>query len=364
MKVKIMTEFFPVIQLKGNPHDIGLAHGRALAGAIKKNLNLYYSMVRGLNGLNPEQCLGHATGYLKTMRADAPVLLEEMEGIASGAEVSLEDIMFLNARSEIMSMAPTKKALIGECTSLGLMGERTTTGEPVLAQNWDWHERVRGTCAVFTVEPANGSRALYLAEAGQVGKIGVNEFGVGVLLNILFTDEEVQYGLPVHVLLRLILDCRGTAEAVALAKGARRSGGSHFLIGDASGHMIGLELTPTRIGEIAPKNGIILHTNHYCIPGLTQKDVGRDLFKDTTPRFNRASSLLSGRKKWDIPDLSEIFTNHDNGPPSICRHLDSSEPEFLRIITIAGCIIDLHRKRMMVSFGQPCLAPYREIALK
>jgi len=84
MKAKIMSEFFPVIQLKGNPHDIGLAHGRALAGPIKKNLDLYYSMVRGLNGLNPEQCLGHAAGYLKTMKADAPVLLEEMEGIAVG----------------------------------------------------------------------------------------------------------------------------------------------------------------------------------------------------------------------------------------------------------------------------------------
>jgi len=74
-----MSEFFPIIQLEGAPHYIGLAHGRALAGAIKKNLDLYYSMVRGLNGFNPEQCLGHATGYLKTMEVDAPVLLEEME---------------------------------------------------------------------------------------------------------------------------------------------------------------------------------------------------------------------------------------------------------------------------------------------
>ena len=359
-----MTEFFPVIQLKGNPHDIGLTHGRALAGAIKKNLDLYYSMVRGLNGLSPQQCLGHAARYLESMRADAPFLLEEMEGIASGAEVSLEDIMFLNARSEIMSVAPVKRARPGECTAFGLMGERTTTGNPVLAQNWDWHERVQGTCAVFIVKPANGSRAMYLAEAGQVGKIGLNEFGVGVLLNILFADEEVQYGLPVHVLLRLILGCRETAEAVAVVKSARRAGSSHFLIGDANGHITGLELTPTRVGEIEPDNGIIVHTNHYFISSLTQKDLGLDLFKDTTPRFNRASAILSGRKKWDLPDLSEIFTNHDDGLPSICRHLNSSEPEHLRIITIAGCILDLHRRRMMVSFGQPCVAPYQEIALK
>jgi isopenicillin-N N-acyltransferase-like protein len=359
-----MTGFFPILELKGNPYDIGLAHGRALAGEIKENLDLYYSMVRGLTGLKPDQCLGHATRYITTIKEDALVLLEEMEGIAHGAEVSLEEIMFLNARSEIMSMKPATGVRTSECTALGLTGERITTGQPVLAQNWDWHERVRGTSAIFTVKPTNGARALYFAEAGQVGKIGVNEFGVGVLLNILFTEEEVRYGLPVHVLLRLILNSRGTAEAVALVKGARRAGGSHFLVGDDTGHIVGLELTPTGIGEIEPENGILLHTNHYCIPDLVQKDIGLQLFADTTPRFDRAATLVSGRKQWDTQALSDIFTDHQDGPPSICRHANPLDPDYLRIVSIASCIIDLAQRKMLVSSGQPCRTTYREVVLE
>ncbi|MBW2050015.1 MAG: hypothetical protein JRJ09_16020 [Deltaproteobacteria bacterium] len=65
--------------------------------------------------------------------------------------------------------------------------------------------------------------------------------------------------------------------------------------------------------------------------------MGKDLFTDTIPRLRRASDLLSTRKKWDAPDLSEIFSKHEDGPATICRHLDSSEPESLRIMTIAGC---------------------------
>jgi len=110
------------------------------------------------------------------------------------------------------------------------------------------------------VEPVEGTRALFLAEAGQEGKIGVNESGVGVLPNILFTDQEVQYGLSVLVLLRMIPGCGETSEAVALVKGSPRAGGSHLLIGDAAGHITGLELTPTGIGEIGPENGTIVHT--------------------------------------------------------------------------------------------------------
>lgn len=359
-----MNDFFPILDLKGDPHDIGLAHGRALAGAISKNLDLYYSIVREFTGLKPDQCLNHAGSYLQTMGRDVPDLLEEMEGIATGAGVSLEEIMFLNARSEIMSIKPDPKAWVGECTALGLTKERTATGEPILAQNWDWYKGVHKTCAVFRIKPTDGARALYLAEAGQLGKIGVNEYGVGVLLNILFADEKVRHGLPVHVLLRLILNSRETAEAVNLVKGARRAGGSHLLVGDARGHIAGLELTPTEVGVIKPKNGVLLHTNHYCIPKLAQRDIGRNLLTDTIPRFDRAAALISTNRAWGIDNFTKIFTNHEDGPSSICRHLNLSAPEFLHIITIAGCIIDLSQRKMLISFGQPCRAPYFEIALK
>jgi isopenicillin-N N-acyltransferase-like protein len=357
-----MKDFFPIIDLKGKPHEMGKTHGRALAEEIRTNLQLYFMMFRGLTGLEPEQCLKHTGRIFDAMQKDAPRLLEEMEGIAHGADVPLQEILFLNARSELMSMGRSPANPPGECTAIGLTGERTLSGTPLLAQNWDWHERVRQTTAVFRIQPAREPKAIFLAEAGQVGKIGVNENGVGVLLNILII-EGMRYGLPIHVLLRRVLETGDTAEAVALVENADRAGASHFLIGDKSGDIRGLELMPQRLKKMVPTEGALIHTNHYCDADLVPKDVGRQFMPDSFARLERAQALISKHQRWDDQRLAEIFTNHEDAPGSICRHAGAEDEDYFRVDTIASCIVDLAASKMKLSYGQPCGAPYREVAL-
>jgi isopenicillin-N N-acyltransferase like protein len=356
-----LRDFFPIIELKGKPYEMGKTHGRILAKEIRANLELYFMMFRGLSGLEPQQCLTHAEQFLNVMQKDAPFLLEEMEGIAHGAKVSLTEILFLNARSELMSMGQPDK-MKAECTAIGLTGERTVSRKPILAQNWDWHQRLRQTTAIFRIEPEQRPKAIFLAEAGQVGKIGVNENGLGVLLNILIIEGMV-YGLPIHVLLRIILGTTDTVEAVALVQNAKRAGASHFLIGDKGGNIRGLELTPQAVKVIAPSRGAVVHTNHYCDADLASKDVGRHLMTDSFARFDRAAALISERQQWDDQSLAEIFSNHEDAPGSICRHARAEDEEYLRNDTVASCIIDLTASKMRVFYGQPCEAPYREVAL-
>jgi isopenicillin-N N-acyltransferase-like protein len=358
-----MADFFPIIELKGSAYDIGLRHGNALAKEIRANLNLYFGMIKGMSGIEPDQCMVHAAKFIEVLKQDAPELLEEMQAIAKGAEVSLEDIVVLNARTELISMGTSGKAGAGECTAIGLDGGRTANGRPIIAQNWDWHEAIFGTSAIFRLEPAQGPRAVFLAEAGQVGKIGFNECGIGVLLNLLII-ENARYGLPVHVLLRMILDTRNTAEAMSLIKSCSRGGASHFLIGDDSGHLKGLELTPDEVAEIEPQDGAVIHTNHYCDAKLAEKDVGRlQMMPSTTDRLDRACSIINGRNDWNPEHLVKLFTDHDKYPASICRHVNKSDPQYLHTMTVASCIIDLVARKMLVSHGQPCQADYQEVAL-
>ena len=357
-----MADFFQMVELKGNAYEIGLQHGKALAGEIRANLTLYFDMVKGLTGTNPEACLQHAGKFQEAIDSNAPELLEEMQGIAQGAGVSMDEILFLNARTELMSMRPNGEASGGECTAIGLTGERTIGGQPIIAQNWDWHERVCATSAVFRLDPADTPRAVFLAEAGQVGKIGFNQYGLGVTLNILMTGE-MSYGLPVHVLLRMVLGASTVSDAASLIKSSPRGGTSHFLIGDAGGDLKGLELTPADVVWLAPENGSMIHTNHYCDAALAGKDVGRLLMIDTTARYDRAVGLVAGRKQWDLQGLSELFSDHDNHPASICRHVNPSDPEFLHMMTVASFIMDLAAGKMFVSHGQPCKADYQEIVI-
>ncbi len=357
-----MTGFFQIVELKGSAHEMGLQHGKALAGEIRANLTLYFDMVKGLTGTDSAVCLQHAGRFQEAIDANAPQLLEEMRGIAEGAGVSLDEILFLNARTELMSIRPDADASSGECTAIGLRGERTFSGQPIIAQNWDWHERVCASSAIFRLDPADAPRAIYLAEAGQLGKIGFNQYGLGVTLNILMTGE-MSYGIPVHVLLRMVLGARNVEEAASLIKNCPRGGTSHFLVGDAGGDIRGLEFTPVDVAELVPDDGVVIHTNHYCNAVLAEKDVGRLLMVDTTARFDRAVGLLAGRKQWDLQSLSELFSDHDNHPASICRHVNPSDPEYLHMMTVASFIMDLAAGKMLISNGQPCRAAYQEVAL-
>jgi isopenicillin-N N-acyltransferase-like protein len=349
---------FPLIQLKGSYFEIGLAHGRSLASEIRDNLSLYYNMVEGLTGLDKEQALKRSLEFLSVVQENAPHLTEEMEGISRGAGIPLEAVMLLNARTELMS----SKVPGGECTAVGLTADRVEGGRPLLAQNWDWHHAIRKGSALFLVTPPQGPRCLYLAEAGQLGKIGLNENGLGVLLNILFSGQ-VQNGLPVHIMLRLILEAGRVAEAIRLVKNAVKASSSHFLLGDAKGNIVGLELWPGGVAEIGPTQGVVLHTNHFCGTGSKINDEGLTLFPDTIPRIERAGAFLSQKKRWSADGLKEMFVNHQDGPASICRHVAGDAPEFMRMETIASLVLDLRGKTMEVTAGQPCRNSYQTMSL-
>jgi isopenicillin-N N-acyltransferase-like protein len=344
--------------MTGNAFERGLVHGRTLARAIKANMTLYHRMVRGMTGLRENDMLGRAGAYLPFLRETVPELVEEMEGIAKGADTPLNAVLFLNARTEIMSTEPGTP----ECTSLGLTGERTVNGKPVMAQNWDWHSMVGDGTALFHVSPKEGPRCLYLAEAGQVGKIGLNENGVGVLLNILFS-EPPQIGVPVHVLLRQVLGLGSVPEAISLVERSRRASSSHFLLGDIKGNLVGLELSPGAVAHVRPSEGAVVHTNHYCDAGLSTKDRGPAAFPDTIPRLARIRAFMADRKRWGLEDLKEILTDHEDGPSSICRHVDDRLPEHMHMESVASLILDLPERKMMVSRGQPCRNAYTEVVL-
>lgn len=351
-------EFFPIISLKGSPFDMGFNHGRILNRQIEANFSLYIKMIRGYTTTKEEKIVEQALAFLPVLQETAPLLVEEMEGIARGARVSIASILVLNARTELMAGAWGT----GECTTIGLVGQRTIDGRPLLVQNWDWTPRSKTGAAFFVLEPKKSPRALIFAEAGQVGKIGLNEAGLGVLLNIL-VSADLQTGIPVHVLLRMILNEVDVEGAVSRVRNADRASASHFLLGDVEGNIIGLEFTPNTCAEILPSKNAILHTNHFCDPSVTEVDLTRAMLPDTVKRFDRAQKLIDQKERWTSHELRDVFMDHENGPTSICRHVDTGVPEHLQTETVGSFVFDLFEKKIQATYGQPCRNSYREVCL-
>ena len=101
----------------------------------------------------------------------------------------------------------------------------TASGSALGIQTWDWHNELAEGWMVWTIEHPDGRRVETLTEAGIVGKIGMNDRGVAVLLNILgHRDDGPPVGVPVHVLCRSVLDqADGAVAALEPSPPARRS---------------------------------------------------------------------------------------------------------------------------------------------
>jgi isopenicillin-N N-acyltransferase-like protein len=73
-------------------------------------------------------------------------------------------------------------------SSLELSRERTEKLIQPLCRNWDWKASASSSLIALDIlahEPTKRPRIKIMTEAGVIGKIGVNEFGVSVMLNAL-----------------------------------------------------------------------------------------------------------------------------------------------------------------------------------
>ena len=130
------------------------------------------------------------------------------EAIAEAARIEPWCVFLLNARTEVLN------ASVGECTSLAVPETR------ILAQTWDWIRELEELVVITEVEKDDGQRFVTLVEPGMLAKIGMNSRGFGVGLNFLKAEQSLD-GVPVHLVLRALLECSNLAEAREVI---RRSG--------------------------------------------------------------------------------------------------------------------------------------------
>src|SRR5207302_1597920 len=120
--------------------------------------------------------------YLPVIERFDPAYVEEMRGIAEGAQVPFEDIALLNARTEILKLAERpdlrrRLAAADEpdgCTGVVALPAATASGRLIHAQNWDWKRDCVETAVVLRVHRDDGPDLLTFTEAGALGRSGFN----------------------------------------------------------------------------------------------------------------------------------------------------------------------------------------------
>src|SRR5437867_3841688 len=125
------------IVVRGGPEERGRSHGEQARSKIHRCLEYYERNSMKSFGLQWEESLNFSRIYLPAIEKYHPSGLLEMKGIAAGAEVSLEEILVLNARFDMQKFRRIRSS---ECTSLALLSKATINGDVIVAQNWDMNK--------------------------------------------------------------------------------------------------------------------------------------------------------------------------------------------------------------------------------
>ena len=349
------SNLFPRLSLKGSAYEIGHQHGSAFQSLIRDNIALYFDIFSYYAHLRREEVIFRAPSFIPIIEEFDREILEEIRGIADGSGCLLEEIIALNARTEIMFKDGAPKH--GECTALAVTPEASANGHTFIGQNWDWMIKVKKNVVILEIEQKEKPRILVFTEAGFVGKIGMNTAGLGLCANLLVGSDTVP-GVPFHLFCRGILNASSLGEALGKVLGHRSGASGNFLIAHADGEAIDIETNPIGNDYLYNNSGVITHTNHFE-SNLTVQDVGRTLFPDSILRYCRSGKLLNKeRGRITLQTLQNILQDHFNHPNAICRHVDNRLPELEQIQTNASMVMDLTDRVMSVCTGNPCTEEY------
>ncbi|MEJ2038598.1 MAG: C45 family autoproteolytic acyltransferase/hydrolase, partial [Desulfosarcinaceae bacterium] len=272
----------PFLKVGGTPYEIGLAHGKALkdliAGFVSSIASVHQANNPYLKARHEDMmavCMRNA-GFLEKF---SEALVEEMRGIADGAGVPFEEIVYLNSFLELEDVrAPGLGArlvpdTLWGCTTFNVTAEAGADGKAYIGQTFDMEKYYKKYLVLLSISPQNGPDMLVLTFAGVLGLVGLNAAGLAVVVNkIVATDARP--GVIYPFILRKALSAERIGDALGAVIFSPRAAGMNYQLAD-SGVAFCAE-TSAGCYQLLPFEKAIAHTNHY---------VGGDMSRFETPNW-------------------------------------------------------------------------------
>jgi isopenicillin-N N-acyltransferase-like protein len=381
-------------------YERGLIYGQQAPSRIQHSV-ITYARLFAACGIDWANACERALRFEPVIEQVDADLMAELRGMAQGSGQSLGSLMALNCRTEILpptfltdapylkeaalaAMAANRAAGLpdwladapwdgalkdGECTAMGVTAAASQTGQAWLAQNWDWMGRQREALVLLHTQGPSGQSITTLTEAGMLAKIGINQSGFALGLNILRSHSDgSRLGVPVHVLLRHLLDCdcvahaRERLQALQSDLGLGFGAASNVPCADAKGQVACFEVSPAGWAEVKPTDGVVVHTNHFVCESLLaeQAPMGPGLSS-----HNRLSTAGQHALKTPIgqADLEHFLRDESDGFLSICRSPDPSVPPESRVESVAGIVMHTQPPAMWVACDVPTRVAFESVPL-
>ena len=210
-----------------------------------------------------------------------PCIWEELEGLAEGLELPLDQVLAWNCRGDLLASVPDG------CTTVALPGDY-----PIVAHNEDGLPFFRGACFLADIRPDEGPAFTSFCYPGSIPghTFAITETGMVQTVNNLRLVE-ASCGMPRMVIGRAMLARSNIDCALEMLHSVPTSGGFHVLLGQRS-PKVNMRLVSIEFGSgtLATKeiSTPFAHANHALL--IAKRQIVTESSRD---RQMRAQDLLT-----------------------------------------------------------------------
>lgn len=356
------------LKLEGTAKEIGFEHGNEGKKQVIHSLETYEKLFYGFQSISWSEAREQGLAHLNAIEKFDLNMIEEMEGIAEGAGVDFEDILALNARSEIALASNKGVAFSDGCTAIAITSPIST--DTIIGQNWDWKASQKNSLLLLDIHAKDKPEITMVTEGGMIGKIGFNSAGVGLCFNALITDKKSKM-VPIHLGIRAVLNSFNQAEAISKIANGQIASSASFVIGyddgQGNGMAVNAEVSPFGIDYVNGDEGRLVHTNHIGSDLIKTylNDMNDSRHSDSVLRKKRAEQLINISLAEKRPINEESFEkwlrDTFNAPNSINHFENDQVAEHRQMETVFSIIINLSKRKAFLRIGNSMEEKYREI---
>jgi len=343
------------LSVKGSSFERGTAIGANWHDRIITILKTLEDATVKQDGLTLHQWLPHALTFVPVIREYAPHTFKEMEGMAAGCDLNVDDILLLACAYEKLYNYHAPE----HCTAFAVQNSASKNNDLICGQNNDesLHHWASGQLdGVIHHRHRSGMQTLIYTHPGIPAYMGMNSDGL-CLLWMAIDNGERSSGLPTNILIREALRHRTLESAVEYIEKTPKAVPNCYLLAHPDSGFCCIECSPTFFCPVYADD-VFHHANHILDPKMATGDRKRDNATcSTVPRFNAMQSLLQKyHRRLDLALAKTILSDHTFFPESICAH---PRPDAVYSRTLASMVFHPASGSMHIAFGNGCEVPYQ-----
>ncbi len=340
----------PVLTVRGTHREVGFQIGTATPSLLQQMVERMRQRVPA--GLTYSDLVRRGQVLMACTREVYPQYVEELEGIAEGAELPLEEL-FLGMCEELWEPPFWRRG----CTDFAARGRATVDGSILLAHTNDMPPDMEDRLVILRVQAGDEPEFLAVTDAGLSISAGFNAAGIALTGNEV-SARDVRPGVPRLLIVRAIMAARRLGEAMDACLLPQRASNYNNIIADSWGEVYSVEGSATDAEALYIEGDILAHTNHYISPAMRAMEADRNAIGGSIIRYHRAMRLLRENFGRLSPERFQVLlADHANYPVSICKH-------GIETVTVFSIIIDVGRRRAWIGRGRPCETVWTEHQLE